>query len=101
MAKQTDSERLEQARADAEYAYLRGPNEDWIKTRSWDIWRHFEDAPSRLVETIDDLLSFLRVPDDAAASTKRAAVEKFLALPAAQAMPERLRRELKTEGYEL
>jgi len=56
-------------------------NADWIKTRTWDIWT---PGYTKLVDTIEEL----------ALSIAPMTVEHFLTLPAAKAMPAKLRDEL-------
>lgn len=60
-------------------------NEDWLKTRSWDI----RNADGSWVTTLAALRAVLG-PD--------MTVEKFMALPASEAMPAELRAEIEGDG---
>lgn len=51
---------------------------DWLRSRTWDLWHK-----GRLVETLDELLTVIGGEQ----------LAHFLALPAAEAMPESLRKE--------
>lgn len=62
-------------------------NEDWLKTRTWDI---LPPTAATLLDTLDvSRKSFLE---------QRRAIAKFMELPAARAMPEELRAELLSLG---
>lgn len=56
-------------------------NEDWIKTRTWDIW-----LGSRLVKSLPDLKEYC--------DRQRMSLDQFMSLPAAMAMPEELKAEM-------
>lgn len=62
-------------------------NADWLRAGAWDVWT--ADAPPRLVATLDELRRSIGVEGPAPA----AEIRRFLALPAARAMPTSLRAE--------
>lgn len=61
-------------------------NADWLRTMHWD-----------LPTTLSSFLARLGVVDSPV-GVQRASVEKFMRLPAAEAMPKSLRRELMMVG---
>ena len=61
-------------------------NEDWIKTRSWDV-----TVSGMPVTTLDQLHTYLGV-DTATTSVQKAAVDKFMTLPVWKAAPASLVR---------
>jgi len=61
-------------------------NADWKRTRTWDF-------PS-----FDLFLRVIKATDNLPLAERRAAVERFMRLPAAEAMPESVRHELIALG---
>lgn len=68
-------------------------NADWTKVGSWDLYITDKDGNPKLIEKVDDLLKFLEV-DKYVESRQKAAVAEFMKLPAAEAMPKKLKKEL-------
>ena len=66
-------------------------NADWLRTMVWDILPMGDET---------ELDAFLRVVgvDDPKEDGAKAKVDKFMTLPAAEAMPESLKGELKKLG---
>lgn len=69
-------------------------NADWLRGRTWDLWLREGDAYV-LVERMDQLLFVLRAADEPI-PVQKGVLRNFLARPAAQAMPEQLRKEVET-----
>ncbi len=62
---------------------------DWLRTRTYDI----------LPATTVTLLGVLDVPDGTATKEEqRQAIQHFMTLPAAQALPEDIRKDLEERG---
>jgi len=63
-------------------------NADWLRSLRWQI-----NPP-----TVENLLKFLTV-DGKSQAEQRAAVQKFMKLPAAKPMPQELRDALQKQGF--
>lgn len=68
-------------------------NADWTKVGYWDLFITDKSGDPKLLETVDDLLKHLEV-DRYVESRQKAAVEEFMKLPASEAMPKKLKKEL-------
>jgi hypothetical protein len=77
----------EGARGRRVVTYIDERNEDWAKTSSWDIW-----LGSTLVKTLPQLTEYCRF--------QRMELDHFLTLPAAEAMPDELRDEVRLWAQE-
>ena len=67
-------------------------NDDWLRTRTWDLWVRAE-GELRLVQVLSDLLLVLEV-GKVPFREQKAVLRQFLRLPAAEATPPALRTEV-------
>lgn len=67
-------------------------NNDWLRVVVWDVWQ-WDDGKPTLVNDLSGLFSALHA-SDVGPQAQRRALEHFMSLPAAGAMPDALRQEV-------